>query len=293
MTASGCCGYGEELAEIFPLSQLGALVTKSITEKPRDGHPPPRTCETPGGMLNAIGLANVGIDAFVKDKLPFLSRQKTRVIVNVAGSTVREYVEISRRLADCERADMIELNISCPNVNEGGLEFGTQTGMTEECVASVKKVFPRPVIAKLAPNVTDIVAIARAAQRGGADALSLINSLVGMTVDINTWRPRITNDTGGLTGPCIKPIALAMISKVYEAVKLPIIGIGGIRNHRDAIEYFLCGATAVEVGTALFVEPDAPVKIVRGIRDYLKEKKLGSVSELTGRVQKYRKVAKS
>ncbi len=287
MTASGCCGYGEELANVFPLSRLGALVTKSITQHPRLGHRPPRTVEVAAGMINAIGLANVGIDAFLDEKIPFLEKQKTKVIVNVAGSTLSEYVEVSSRLADCPRADMIELNISCPNVDKGGIEFGADPVMTEKSVAAVKKVFPRPVIAKLGPNVTDIVAIAKAAEQGGADAFAIMNSCFGTAIDIESWRPRLTNNRGGLTGPAIKPIALVMVDKVYNNCRLPIIGIGGISNANDVVEFMLVGATAVQVGTALFVEPDAPVKIVAGLSDYLRRKKLGSVADLVGKVRKY------
>ena len=287
LTASGCCGYGEEMAEAFPLSKLGGLVTKTITRAPRLGHPPPRTAETEAGMLNAIGLANVGICRFLSEKLPFLEKQKTRVIVNVAGSKLDEYVEVAARLNDQPRADMIELNISCPNVAEGGIEFGVDPAMTERIVRGVKKVFSRPVIAKLAPNVTDITVIAKAAEAGGADALSLINSLIGTSIDVNTWRPRLTNNRGGLTGPAIKPVALAMVDKVYNCTKLPLIGIGGIATANDVVEFMLVGATAVQVGTALFVEPDAPVKIAAGLKDYLKRKKLSAVTELIGQVRKY------
>jgi dihydroorotate dehydrogenase (NAD+) catalytic subunit len=287
MTASGCCGYGEELAGVFNLRHLGALVTKSITRLPRLGHPPPRTAETGGGMINAIGLANVGIDAFIAEKLPFLERQKTKIIVNVAGSTEKEYVEVCARLADYDRVDMIELNISCPNVNEGGIEFGTQPKLTERTVSEVRKVFKRPIIAKLAPNVTDITQIARAAENGGADALSVINSVVGMVVDPETWRPRITNNRGGLTGPAIKPIALAMVDRVHNSCTLPIIGIGGIASAGDVVEFLLCGATAVQIGTALFVEPDVPVKIEKDLKQYLKRKNLASVRDLVGKVRKY------
>jgi len=287
MTASGCCGYGEELAELFPLSKLGALVTKSITLEPRLGHPPPRTAEAASGMLNAIGLANVGIDRFIAEKIPFLAKQNTRVIVNVAGARIDEYVEVCSRLNDVPELDMIELNISCPNVDQGGMEFGAFPGSTEKAVAAVRKVFSRPIIAKLSPNVTSIAEIARAAQQGGADALSLINSLVGTTIDTETWRPRLTNNRGGLTGPCIKPVALAMVNAVHENCSLPLIGIGGIATVEDAVEFFLAGATAVQVGTALFVEPSAPVAIVKGLKQYLKRHKLQSVSELVGKVRKY------
>ncbi len=287
MTASGCCGYGEELATVFPLSRLGALVTKSVTLEPRLGHPPPRTAETASGMLNAIGLANVGIDCFISEKIPFLEKQKTRIIVNVAGSSLSEYVEVCSRLSDISRVDMIELNISCPNVDEGGMEFGADPVMTEKLVAAVKKVFPRPVIAKLSPNVTSVANIAVAAEQGGADVLAVINSLVGTSIDVETWRPRLTYNKGGLTGAAIKPVALAMVNAVYEKCRLPIIGIGGIANGSDAVEFFLCGATAVQVGTALFIEPDVPVRMQRELKAYLRKKKLSSISELTGKVRKY------
>ncbi len=287
MTASGCCGYGEELADLYPLSSLGALVTKSITEKPRLGHPPPRTAECSAGMLNAIGLANVGIDKFIEEKLPFLQNQDTKIIVNVAGSTLEEYVSICERLAEHDRVDMIELNISCPNVDVGGIEFGSNPTMTEQIVSAVKRVFPRPVVAKLSPNVTHIVDIAKAAEQGGADVLSLINSLVGTAVDIETWRPRLTNNKGGLTGPCIKPIALAMVDAVYNNCDLPIIAIGGIATPADAIEFILCGATAFQVGTALFIEPQAPLTIAQGLREYVQRKGLSSINELRGKVRKY------
>ena len=287
MTASGCCGYGEELAEAFPLSKLGAIVTKSITKAPRLGHKPPRTAETAAGMLNAIGLANVGVDQFLAEKIPFLEKQKTKVIVNVAGSKVQEYVDVCARLNDIPRIDMVELNISCPNVDEGGMEFGRDPVMTEKTVAEVRKVLSKPIIAKLAPNVTDITVIARAAEQGGADALSVINSLVGTSIDINTWRPRLTNNKGGLTGPAIKPVALAMVDAVHNTCPLPIIGIGGIGTAADVVEFLLVGATAVQVGTALFVEPDAPVKIARDLAAYLKARKLGSVTDLIGKVRKY------
>lgn len=287
MTASGCCNYGEELADIFPLSKLGALVTKSITLAPRLGHPPPRTAETASGMLNAIGLANVGVDKFISDKIPFLNNQPTKIIVNVAGAKLDEYIEVSAMLNDCPRVDMIELNISCPNVDEGGMEFGADPMMTEKSMAAVKKVFNRPVIAKLSPNVTSIVEIGQAAEQGGADAFSVINTLVGTSIDIETWQPRLTNNKGGLSGPAIKPVALAMVNAVYTNCRLPIIGIGGISTADDVIEFMLCGATAVQVGTALFIEPDAPVKIVAGLKKYLKRKKIGSITELIGKVRKY------
>jgi len=287
MTASGCCGYGEELADIFPLRKLGALVTKSITQKSRLGHPPPRTAETPAGMLNAIGLANVGIDRFLSEKIPFLEKQDTKIIVNVAGATLQEYVEVCARLNDVARVDMIELNISCPNVSAGGIEFGSNPALTEQTIAAVKKVFDRPLIAKLSPNVTSIVEIAKAAEQGGADVLSLINSLLGTSIDIETWQPRLTNNKGGLTGPAIKPVALTMVDAVYNNCSLPIIAIGGIATAADAVEFILCGATAFQVGTAIFIEPEAPVKIAEDLRAYLKRKGLASLDALRGKVRKY------
>ncbi|MCX6825961.1 MAG: dihydroorotate dehydrogenase [candidate division Zixibacteria bacterium] len=285
-TASGTCGYGEELAEVFDLSRLGGMVTKSITSNPREGHPPPRTTETVSGMLNAIGLANVGVDRFIKEKLKFLERFNTRVIVNVAGAKLQEYVEVCAQLADCPRADMVELNFSCPNV-EAGMAIATNASLAEKTVSEVKKVFPRPVIAKLSPNVTDITQIAKACEAGGAEALSLINTLIGMAVDIETFRPRLTNNTGGLSGPAIKPVALAMVHKVYKAVKIPIIGLGGIRNYLDVIEFLLCGARAVQIGTALFVEPETPIKIIRDLEKYLSRKKIENIQELVGQLRIY------
>jgi dihydroorotate dehydrogenase (NAD+) catalytic subunit len=286
LTASGTCGYGEELADLYDLSQLGGIVTKTITVEPRQGHPPPRTAEVQAGMLNAIGLANVGVDRFIDEKLKFLEKFKTVVVVNVAGARLDEYVEIAGRLADCPRADMVELNFSCPNV-EAGMEIARSAALAEKAVGAVKKVFPRPVVAKLSPNVTDIAEIARACENGGADALSLINTLVGMAVDINTFRPRLTNGTGGLSGPAIKPVAVAMVHQVCRAVTIPVIGIGGIADWRDVVEFILCGATAVQVGTALFVEPDAPLKIVKGLKKFLKENKLQQINDLRGKLRMY------
>jgi dihydroorotate dehydrogenase (NAD+) catalytic subunit len=287
MTASGCCGYGEELASAFPLSRLGALVTKSITLEPRLGHPSPRTAETASGMLNAIGLANVGIDCFLADKIPFLDKQKTTIVVNVAGSSIKDYVEVCARLNDVPRADMVEINISCPNVDEGGIEIGTDPIMTEKAIAEIRKVYSRPIIAKLTPNVTDISVFARAAEAGGADVLSLINTLLGTSIDFKTWRPRLTNNRGGLSGPAIKPVALAAVDRVYQSTSLPLIGIGGIASAMDVVEFMLVGATAVQIGTSLFTDPQTPVKIERDLRKYLKDRKLGSITELIGQVRKY------
>ncbi len=287
MTASGCCGYGEELADIFPLAKLGALVTKSISLNPRLGHPPPRTAEVRSGMLNAIGLANVGIEKFISDKIPFLDKQPTKIIVNVAGSKLAEYVEVCSKLNDFESVSMIELNISCPNVDEGGMEFGSDPVMTEKSLKAVKKVFDRPIIAKLSPNVTSIVEIAKAAEQGGADAFSVINSLVGMAVDAESWHTKITNNKGGLTGPAIKPVALQMVHAVYSHSSLPIIGIGGIQSTTDVIEFLLCGATAVQIGTALFKDPMLFIKIEKELLQYMKRKKCNTIYDLIGKVRKY------
>ncbi|UCC45570.1 MAG: dihydroorotate dehydrogenase [Candidatus Zixiibacteriota bacterium] len=287
MTASGCSGYGEELSGLYPLSKLGALLTKTITPEPREGHPPPRTAETASGMLNAIGLANVGVDRFIEEKVPFLRKQKTKIIVNVGGRTVDEYVTLCDRLSGLDCVDMIELNLGCPNVDEGGMQFGSDPAMTERTVREAKQVCRCPLIAKLTPNVTDITATARAAEQGGADVLSLINSLVGMAVDVQTWRPVLTYNRGGLTGPAIKPVALAQVDAVCNAVNLPVIGIGGIADFRDVVEFLLVGASAVQIGTTLFVEPDAPLKIVNGLKQYMKEKNISQVSDLVGRVRKY------
>ena len=286
-TASGPCGYGEELDTVFDLNRLGAIVTKSITWAPRGGHKPPRTSEEHSGMLNAIGLANVGVEKYVTEKLPFLSKYDIGVVVNVAGFSFDEYVNICVALADHPRADMVELNISCPNTTSGGMEFGSNTSDTERIVRAVKKVFPRPVIAKLSPNVTDIAAIAKAAEAGGADAISLINTLVGMTVDIETRRPTLTFNRGGLSGPAIKPVALSMVNKVYDAVKVPIIGIGGAMNYADVVQFMLCGASAVQLGTGLFIQPDLPVKVESDLRNYLKKGNYHSVTELIGKIEKY------
>lgn len=287
LTASGTCGYGEELADIFDLSHLGGIITKTITLQPREGHPPPRTSEASSGMINAIGLANVGVDKFIEVKLPFLEKFDTRVIVNVAGFQSGDYATLCARLEDCPRADMVELNFSCPNVDVG-MEIAINAKLAEKTVSDAKKKFSRPVIAKLSPNVTNIAEIAKACENGGADAVSLINTLVGMAVDIETFRPRLTNNTGGLSGPAIKPVALASVYKVYQNISIPIIGVGGISNYKDVIEFFLCGASAVQIGTALFVEPDAPVKIVKELKKYLSKNKMGSIRELTGQVRIYK-----
>jgi len=284
MTASGTCGYGEELAEFVPLDQLGAIVTKTVTLHPREGNPPPRVCETAAGMLNAIGLQNVGIEKFISDKLPFLRQSGATVIANIAGKDVEGFAELAKRLDGVEGVAAIELNLSCPNV-AGGLDFSTDPPLTEATCAAVKAATRLPVIAKLSPNVTDIVAMARAAVAGGADAVSLINTLVGMAIDVRTRRPKIANVTGGLSGPAIKPIALRLVYQVAQAVNVPVIGIGGIMTAEDALEFLIAGASAVQVGTATFTNPRASLDVIEGIERWMQENGVGGVQEIVGSLQ--------
>jgi dihydroorotate dehydrogenase (NAD+) catalytic subunit len=282
LVASGTFGYGEEYGQLIDLSRLGGIVTKSVTLEPRPGNLPPRTCETAAGMLNAIGLTNLGVDGFIKEKLPFLKTVNTRVIVNVAGGSIDEYVSVVRKLNDCQGIDMLEINISCPNVKEGGLAFGARPESAHQCIKGVRDNTSYPIIAKLSPNVTDIVEIASAVQEAGADAVSLINTLVGMAIDIEKRRPILGNVTGGLSGPAIKPVALAMVWKVAQAIKLPVIGIGGIMNTRDALEFILAGACMIQVGCANFVDPQTSVNIVNGLNRYLKGSGIRRFTSLVG-----------
>lgn len=284
LTASGCFSYGEEAAEFFDISLLGGVVTKSLTYLPREGHPPPKVDETACGMLNAIGLSNVGVEKFLKNKLPFLARHDTRCIVSIAGSKIPEYGRIAERLADEEAIHALEVNISCPNVDEGGLEFGAYPVPAAKVITEVKKNFPRTVIAKLSPNVTDIVDIARSVVESGADCVSLINTLVGTSIDINKRAFKLSNGFGGLSGPAIKPVALAMVHKVANAVDVPVIGLGGISSASDAVEFLLAGARAIQVGTACFFDPLTPVNIVDGIRGYLEKNNFKDVNEIIGAV---------
>ncbi len=290
MTASGTSGYGPELTSFIDLRKnLGAFVTKSVTVEPRKGNPPPRTVETSGGMLNAIGLANVGLERFVAEKTPFFEELNIPVIVNVAGHSIDEYVTVCCRLDSIDCVNGLELNVSCPNVSDG-LEFGTDPVRLGELVATVRReVSNSLLIVKLSPNVTDIVTTARAAIESGADCLSMINTLQGMAINADSRRAILANTCGGLSGPAIKPVALAMVWKVYNRVareaKVPIIGMGGIATWRDAVEFHLAGATALAVGTTLFVDPEAPAKILGGLRDYLDCNGISSVSELIGQVE--------
>ncbi|MBI3615689.1 MAG: dihydroorotate dehydrogenase [Candidatus Omnitrophica bacterium] len=287
MVASGTFGYGEEYHRLFDVNRLGAIVTKSISLKPRPGNPAPRIYETASGMINSIGLQNVGLEAFLKKKMPFLRKLKgPKVIVNLAGESVAEYVTLARRLEECERVDGLELNISCPNCERGGIQFGVDPKLTADLVGRVRRVTRRTLIAKLSPNVTDITVIARAAAEAGADALSLINTLLAIAVDAKRWLPRIATVTGGLSGPAIKPVALRMVWQVHRVLpKIPLIGIGGIMTAEDAVEFMLCGATAVEVGTANYVNPKAPLEIIEGLKAILSTRGLTSPRSLVGKLK--------
>jgi len=282
MTASGTFGYGEEYADFVDPNRLGAIVVKGITKHERQGNPPPRIIETPAGMLNAIGLQNVGFEAFISKKLPYLSNYDVPVIVNINGEKVEDYVQLAQRSDDVEGISGLEVNISCPNVEHGGMSFGVDANLTYQVVKSVRQNTKLPLIVKLSPNVTDITQIAIAAEDAGADALSLINTLLGMAIDIKTCRPMLSNITGGLSGPAVKPVAVRMVWQTAQAVKIPIVGMGGIMTAEDAIEFFLAGATAVAVGTVNFVNPRASLEIIDGIRDFLMEQRIPSVKELIG-----------
>ena len=282
MVASGTFGYGSEYVDFVDLNQLGAIVVKGITSVPWRGNPMPRIMETPSGMLNAIGLQNVGVDGFISEKLPYLRNFDVPVVVNVCGETLEEYCEVVEKLSGTEGIAAVELNISCPNLDCGGMSFGVDPRLANELVSAVRTKTGLPLLVKLSPNVTDIAAIARAIEEAGADALSAINTLLGMAIDAKTRRPELANLTGGLSGPAIKPVALRMVWQVYNAVKIPIIGMGGIMSGEDAIEFFIAGASAVGVGTASFVNPRASLDVTDGIREYLEKQGCNSVKELVG-----------
>lgn len=282
MAASGTFGYGEEYSEFIDLNRLGAIVVKGISLEPKEGNPPPRIIETPSGMLNAIGLQNIGIDKFIKEKIPFLRRFDTPVIVNFFGDTIDEYVEAAERLSAADGVHGLEMNISCPNKEAGWSIFGTDPKVTFEVVSAVRKSTDITLIVKLSPNVTDIGLMARSAEDAGADAVSLINTVTGMAIDIKSRRPKLANITGGLSGPAIKPIALRMVWEAYKSVRVPIIGMGGIMNYEDAIEFILAGATAVAAGTANFVRPSATIDIIDGIEEYMRQEAITDVRQLTG-----------
>jgi dihydroorotate dehydrogenase (NAD+) catalytic subunit len=285
MTASGTFGSGQDYVDFITLEEIGAIVTKSVTLKPREGNPPPRICETPSGMLNTIGLENPGIEKFIKVDLEFLKKFKVPVIVNIAGETLDEYIELAKILDKQERVNGIEINVSCPNVDKGCISFGIDPLATMEIVRAVRKQTRKPLITKLTPNVTDIKVIAKAAEEAGSDAVSAINTVIGMAIDINSRRPKLSMGAGGLSGPAIKPIAVRMVNEIYKTVKIPVIGIGGIMSAGDAIEFFLAGASAVQVGTANFVNPAAAVDIAEGIKKYLSANKIESIKDIVGQVK--------
>ena len=285
LVASGTFGYGEEMSEFYDLSKLGAVVTKGISLKPRSGNPMPRTCEAPMGMINAIGLENVGLDAFLAEKLPFLLEKKATVIVNVFGESVEEYVSVAKRLDAAGGVDAIELNISCPNVKAGGIQFGTDANAAAELTEAVRRRCNLPLIVKLSPMVTDIAKIAGVVEEAGADALSVINTVPALAIDIETKKPKLANVIGGLSGPAIKPIALRQVWQVYNAVKVPIIGMGGIMAIEDALEFMIAGASAVQIGTGTFVNPNSAVEIIDGLDAYSKEHKLSNITDVVGTLQ--------
>lgn len=284
ITASGTFGFGREYSEFYPLKEIGGLSCKGITLKPRMGNPPPRIAETPSGILNAVGLQNPGVDHFIERDLPWLKEQETVVIANIAGNTPEEYAQMAEKLSESS-VDMIEMNISCPNVKHGGVQFGTSCQSVGAITREVRAHCKKPLMVKLSPNVSDIAEIARAAESEGADALSLINTLTGMRIDINTRRPIIRNNTGGLSGPAVFPVAVRMVWQTAGAVKIPVVGMGGISTWRDAVEMMMAGASAIQVGTALFSDPYAPLKIKEGLNRYLDDQGIASVAELAGMVK--------
>ena len=282
MTASGTFGYGEEYGPYVDLSRLGAIVVKGLSLKPRMGNPPPRIVETPCGMLNAVGLQNVGVDAFIRENLPFLTQFDLPVIANIFGESVEEYVKVAEILSQASGVHALEVNISCPNVKKGGIAFGANPDMAADVTRRVKASTDLPVIVKLTPNVTDIAEIAESVEAAGADAISLINTITGMSVDIERRVPHLRNITGGLSGPAIKPVALRMVWQVIQRVSVPVIGLGGIMTARDALEFLIVGARAVQVGTAHFIHPHAAIDILKGIEDYLEQHQFDDINQLIG-----------
>jgi dihydroorotate dehydrogenase (NAD+) catalytic subunit len=284
LAASGCFGYGVEYADALDLSTLGGVVVKGLFLKEREGHPPPRIVETPAGMLNAIGLQGIGVHRFVAEKLPELRRLGATTIVNICGSTLDEYCEVARVLSDAEGVAALELNISCPNIKEGGIQFGCSLTGTHDVVSGIRKVTSLPIIPKLTPNVTDVASFARAAEDAGADAISLVNTFLAMAIDVETRRPKLSNVMGGLSGPAIRPIAVRMVWECRQAVKLPIIGMGGIGTISDALEFIIAGANAVQVGTANFYDPFIWSTLVEGLESYLERHGIARVEDLIGQM---------
>jgi len=284
IAASGCFGYGVEYADVVDLESLGGIAVKGLFLAEREGHPAPRIVETPAGMLNAIGLQGIGVRRFIDEKLPELRARKALVIVNICGTTLDEYVELARILSDAEGVAALELNISCPNIKEGGITFGCSLRGTFEVVSAVRKVTRLPILPKLTPNVTDVASFARAAEEAGADAVSLVNTFLAMVIDVETRRPKISNVVGGLSGPAIRPIAVRMVYECRQTVKIPIVGMGGIANARDALEFMIAGAAAVQVGTANFVDPFIWPKLLDGIGDYMQRHEIARIADLVGTV---------
>ncbi len=282
MTASGTFGYASEFEELIDLNRLGAIIVKGLSLEPSRGNPPPRIVETPCGMLNAIGLENVGLEAFLKEKLPFLKKIDTPVLVNIYGKNIADYAELASRLEDIEKIAGIELNISCPNVKSGGAAFGAFPESAAQVVRAVRKSTTRPLMVKLSPNVTDITEIARSVEGEGADSISLINTITGMAIDIETRRPKLANITGGLSGPAIRPVALRMVWQTAQVVKVPVIGVGGIMTAKDALEFLIAGAVAVQVGTANFINPHATIDIIEGIEAFLMERNISDIADIIG-----------
>lgn len=285
MTASGTFGYGKEYSDFMDLGRIGGVFVKGTTIRERQGNDYPRMAETPSGMLNAVGLQNKGVDYFVSNIYPEIKDFDTNIIVNVSGSTIEDYVECSQKLVALEKIPAIELNISCPNVKEGGMAFGTSACSAADVTKAVREVWNKTLIVKLSPNVTDITEIAKAVEGEGADAVSLINTLLGMAVDINKRRPVLSTVTGGLSGPCVRPIALRMVWQTYNAVKIPVIGMGGISSWQDAIEFILAGSSAIQIGTHNFIDPTISVKVVDGIKEYLDKNNINSITDLIGALQ--------
>jgi len=285
MTASGTFGYAREFEGLVDLNRLGAIIVKGLSLEPTKGNPPPRIVETPCGMLNAIGLENVGIDVFVKEKLPFLQTLFPPIFANIYGTSIEAYAELAARVDELEAIAGVEVNISCPNVKAGGIAFGADPNSAFKVVKAVRKKTSKPLIVKLSPNVTDIIIIARSAEEAGADALSLINTITGMAIDIETRRPKIANITGGLSGPAIKPVALRMVWQVAQTAQIPVIGIGGIMTAVDALEFFIAGATAVQIGTANFTNPRATLDIIDGIEKFLSQNKIDRVADIIGTLE--------
>ncbi len=286
ITASGTFGFGREYDELYDISKLGGISCKGTTLYKRLGNPPPRITETPMGIINSVGLQNPGVDAFIEKDLPWLKTKDITVIANIAGSTITDYCECCAKLNDTD-VDMIELNVSCPNVKQGGVSFGTSTALLSEVVTAVRKSTNKPLMVKLTPNVTDITEIAKAAEASGADAVSLINTLTGMRIDINTRRPILRNNTGGMSGPAVFPVALRMVWQTANAVSIPVVGMGGISTWQDAIEMMLAGASAIQIGTANFTDAFVPLKVIDGMNKYLDDKNIASINDIVGKVESY------